>query len=238
VRVFLRAFNRGLLYADPSRGPISDYGLPVGAAAGIGLEYYPGAHVANDAFAHIGVQAEFHHSLFVESNGPNDLMYPTTELAWHAGLTYRVPLDDAGSQIAPELGAGHQRFRVERGGLDNASPAGVPFVDYSYLRAGLSFRANVGDFVLGGHVAYMPSFDLGAIGSELGGGFGHGVGASAVFLYPIDLGFSFMAQLDARVFILDFDSSTTSRSAAGGATDHYIGLNVGVEWDMPSAAQL
>ena len=65
-----------------------------------------------------------------------------------------------------------------------------------------------------------------------------GVGAGVEFLYPIDLGFSFLAQVDARVFVLDFEENGASRSAATGAIDHYVGVNVGIEWDMPSAAQL
>lgn len=238
VRAFVRAFNRGLGYQDASRGPITDYLLPIGTAVGLGLEYYPAAHLVNDELAHLGVQVELHHSFLVESQGPMDISYPTTELAWHVGLRYRILLDDRGSQLAPELGAGQQRFRVERGGLDNASPAGVPYADYSYLRAGLAIRMNVGDFTLGGHAAYLPSFDLGAIGAELGGGFGHGVSAGVDFLYPLDFGFSFLVQVDARVFVLGFEDDPESRSAATGAIDHYVGVNVGIEWDMPSSAEL
>ncbi|MCA9607866.1 MAG: tetratricopeptide repeat-containing protein, partial [Myxococcales bacterium] len=47
-----------------------------------------------------------------------------------------------------------------------------------------------------------------------------------------------LAEAEARVFILDFDSPGTSRSAAAGAIDRYVGVNVGVEWDFPAATQL
>ena len=75
-------------------------------------------------------------------------------------------------------------------------------------------------------------------GAELCGGFAHGVEAGVTFVYPLDLGFSFIAEIDARVFIIDFDSPNTSRSAAAGAIDRYIGLNAGVEWDLPAATNL
>ena len=237
VRALLRGFNRGLTYLGVERGGITNYELPVGPAAGFGLEYYPGAHVTNSALGHIGLQADFHHSFAVESAGPNGVAYPTTEMSWLLGLRFRLPLG-GGSEIGLEVAGGQQSFRVERGGLDNEAPVGVPFADHSFLRAGGSFRANTGDFTIGGRVAYLPTFDMGALGAELGGGFAHGVEAGVTFVYPLDLGFSFIAEIDARVFIIDFDSPNTSRSAAAGAIDRYIGLNAGVEWDLPAATNL
>lgn len=237
VRALVRAFNRGLTLQGVERGAITNYELPVGPAAGFGLEYYPGAHVTNSALGHLGLHVDFHHSFAVESQGPNDIAYPTTEYAWLAGLRFRLPLG-GGSEIGLEVAGGQQTFRVERGGLDNEAPVGVPFVEHSFLRAGGSFRANTGDFSLGGRVAYLPTFDMGMLGSELGGGFGHGIEAGFTFAYPLGLGFSFLAEAEARVFILDFDSPNTSRSAAASAIDRYVGLNLGVEWDFPAATQL
>lgn len=237
VRALVRAFERGLTLQGVERGAITDYELPIGPAAGFGLEYYPGAHVTNSALAHLGLMVDFHHSFAVESQGPNDVAYPTTEYAWLAGLRFRLPLGGR-SEIGLEVAGGQQAFRVERGGLDNEAPVGVPYVEHSFLRAGGSFRIDAGDVVLGGRVAYLPTFDMGALGRELGGGFGHGVEAGFTFLYPLDLGFALLAEAEARVFILDFDSPGTSRSAAAGAIDRYVGVNVGVEWDFPAATQL
>ena len=38
VRALVRAFNRGLTYSGVERGGITNYELPVGPAAGFGLE--------------------------------------------------------------------------------------------------------------------------------------------------------------------------------------------------------
>ena len=235
VRALLRAFNRGLSIVEPTRGDIADYQLAIGPAAGFGFEYYPGAHFTNSELAHVGLQFNFHHSFAVESGGPNGTTYPTNELSWLLGARYRAVLSPD-VVLGAELGAGQQSYHVERGDLSATGPAGVPFVDFSFVRIGGSARVRVGEFTLGGRIAYLPSFDLGGIGTELGGGMGHGVEVGVAFLYPIDLGFSFIAELDARVFVLDFDSPATSRSAAGGAVDHYVGLNVGVEFDLAADA--
>ncbi len=237
VRALLRAFNRGLTFQGIERGGITDYELLVGPAAGFGLEYYPGAHGTNSALAHLGLHADFHHSFAVESQGPNDIAYPTTEYAWLLGLRFRIPLG-GDSQLGLEVAGGQQAFRVERGTLGNEAPVGVPYVEQSFLRAGGSFRADLGDVVLGGRAAYLPTFHMGMLGDELGGGFGHGIEAGFTFAYPFGLGFSFLAEAEARVFLLDFDSPNTSRSAAASAVDRYVGVNVGLEWDLPAATQL
>ncbi|MBX3273674.1 MAG: hypothetical protein KF729_25645 [Sandaracinaceae bacterium] len=237
VRALLRAFHRGLTFSGVERGPITDYILPVGPAAGFGVEYYPGAHVTNSALAHLGVHVDFRHSFAVESQGPNDIAYPTTARAWLAGLRLRLPFG-GGTELGLELAGGQETFRVERGGLDQEAPVGVPFTDYSFLRAGVSFRIHAGDYALGGRVAYLPSFDLGPLGTELGGGLGHGVEAGFVVAIPLGLGFSFLAEAEARVFVLQLEPTSSARSAARGAIDRYVGVNAGVEWDFPAATQL
>lgn len=237
ARAFARALNRGLTYTAIERGPITNYELPIGPAAGFGLEYYPGAHFTNDAIAHLGLQVGFHHSFAVESAGPGGINYPTTEMSWLVGLRYRVPLGGRAS-FGAEVAGGQQVFRVERGSLDNDAPLGVPYTEHSFLRAGLGFRSDLGDVGLGFRAAYLPVFHMGAIADELGGGFGHGVEAGVQLLVPIDFGFSFLAELESRVFLLDFDGDPSSPSAAPMAIDRYIGLNAGVEFDVPAASQM
>lgn len=238
ARVSARAIHRGLSLVDYQRGPISDYLLPVGAAAGFGFDYYPGAHLFNDALAHVGLSFDMQHSLFVESQGANETSYATTALSWQLGLRYRVPLDDEGSDLGPELGAGQQIFRVERGHLGEPAPEGAPNVSYAYLRIGGSGRFFTGDFFLGVRAAYLPVFDVGPIAGQLGGASAHGAELGVSFSYPIDYGFSFLAELDARMYFLSATPNEESESSAGGAIDRFIGLSAGVEWRMPPETEL
>lgn len=238
LRLNAGALDRGFTLRGYERGPISDYLLPVGSMVGLGLDYYPGAHVFNDALAHLGVQFDLHHSIYIESQGANETSYQTTALSWQLGLRYRGTLDDAGSEISPELSGGQQSFVVERGSLERPAPDGAPNVAYTFVRAGGLARAAVGDAWLGIHAAYLLTFDVGRIGRELGGASAHGAELGLSFAYRLGLGFALTVDLHGRLYVVSATPNDTAPSSARGAFDHYAQLDVGVEWRMPAEREI
>jgi len=240
ARAALRTFHRGLDYRDHARGAVTPYVLPLGAGLAIGADYYPAAHFLNDAWAHVGLTWSLTHSLGVESVGPNAVGYPTTAYAWQLGLRVRVPLDEAGGELAFEAGGGEHGFRVERGRLQDPSPEGVPGADYDLLRFAVSGRFMLGDASLGGRVGYLPVLASGAIASPayFGGAEVHGVEVGIELTYRLGLGFEVLAEVDARLFVLSFPQGNDAPASAAGALDRSIGANLGLRWTMPSEQQL
>lgn len=239
ARIAARVFHRGLSYRDYQSGAVANYDLPLGAAALLAVDYYPLAHVLNDAWAHLGVSWSFAHSIGVESIGPNEIGYPTNAYQWQVGLRYRVPLDDAGGEIGFEAGYGEHGFHVERGDLEAPAPEGVPFVDYDVVRLGVAGRFTFGEAAFGGRLAYLPAIETGEIASDeyFGGAEAHGFEAGVDFTYHLGLGFELLAEIDLRLFALSFPASGGS-AVAGGAFDRYIGANAGLRWRMPARSQL
>ena len=240
ARAALRVFHRGLDYRDYAHGPVTPYVLPLGAGLAIGADYYPAAHFLNDAWAQVGLTWSLTHSLGVESVGPNGVGYPTTAYAWQLGVRVRVPLDEAGGELAFEAGGGEHGFRVERGHLHDPPPEGVPGADYDLLRLAISGRFMIGEASLGARVGYLPVLASGAIASPayFGGAEVHGVEAGIELTYRLGLGFELLAELDARLFVLSFPEATDAPAAASGALDRSIGANLGLRWTMPSERQL
>lgn len=238
ARLGARAMHRGLSLLGYERGTLSDYLLPVGAAAAFSVEAYPGALFFDDALAHLGVRFDLTHSILVESSGANDNAYPTTAADWQLGLRYRAPLDEHGSDIGAELSVGQQGFVVERGHLGEPAPEGAPNVRYTGFRIGGSGRFYTGDVFVGVRAAYLPALDTGPIAAQLGGASAHGAELGASLEWPLELGFSLYAELDARVWVISATPNEASPSSAAGAVDRFIGLNLGAQWRMPSLAQL
>jgi hypothetical protein len=240
ARVAARAFHRGLGYRDYSSGAVANYDLPLGAAALVAVDYYPIAHASNDLWAHFALSWSFVHSLGVESIGANDIHYPTNAYAWNVGLRYRVPLDDAGGEIGFEAGYGEHGFHVERGDLQSPGPQGVPAVDYDLVRLAVTGRFMIDAASIGGRLGYLPAIDTGEIASEafFGGASAHGIEAGLEFTYALGLGFEVLAELDMRLFVLEFADDASGSAKAAGALDRYVGANVGLRWRMPSHSEL
>ncbi|MCC6876367.1 MAG: hypothetical protein IT378_18825 [Sandaracinaceae bacterium] len=236
TRVSIRAFERTLSYLGLERGRVTDYMLPIGFGARFAADYYPGAHLTNDALAHLGVGLDMSHSLFVQSTGANGVSYPTNAYNWMISLRARVPLDASGSEIAFEAGGGETGFRVERGSLAQPGPEGVPATDYDVFRFAASGRFAIGEAALTARAGYLPALGTGRMGTRdfFPGASAHGVEAAIGLRYALGLGFEFHAEAELRLFVLLFGNPPTADNVASGAIDQSIAVDAGLAWRMPA----
>jgi hypothetical protein len=238
ARASIGAFHRALTYGGYQAGGVANYDLPLGAMASIGVDYYPGAHVLNDALAHLALSWSFSHSIGVESTSAEGISYPSNAYAWLVGLRYRIPIDS--SEIGLEVGGGEHGFHVERGALSDPEPSGVPPVDYDLLRFAVTGRFGFGDAAIGGRLAYLPVLGSGMLASAryFGGVETHGLEAAIDFTYAVGLGFEIFAEIEARLFVLDFAENAGGAAIASSAIDRYVAGRIGALWRMPAHAQM
>ncbi len=240
ARVAFRLFDRDLSYLGYQAGPVTPYSLPIGPAVAVAVDYYPAAHVVNDAWAHLGIAWSVVQSFAVQSAGPNAVTYPTNAYAWQLGARYRVPVDGAGGEVAFEAGGGQQGFAVQRGALQSPAPEGVPVTRYDYLRVAASARFTIDDAAIGGRIGYLPVLSVGELASAryFGNAEAHGFEAGVDFTYRLGLGFELLAEVDARLFVLSFAPSDTAAALAQGAVDRTLGASLGLRWTMPAESAL
>jgi len=209
------------------------HGYTLGFAPSVGalLAWYPAAHVTGGWASNVGVAASIEYTPGLNSDGPMNARYPTSESDYWAGARGRLIFGAGAVQGSLTLGGGQQTFifhgsaTADRNNLGN-----LPDVKYTYARAGLDVRVT-----LPAHFALM-----------LGGGYRYVLGAGdqnfliqAMGYFPSSkflafdatagVGYKFLSMLEARAgFDLRRYQMTAGANTfmASGATDQYLGLSL------------
>jgi hypothetical protein len=233
VAFVLRMFSRSFSYNESKRGGQQGYqapeekfnGMPIVPMPGLAIEYFPTAMV--------GAFGSYNRAI-VGSKDSEGSVYKTSAYSWLVGAKGRVPLSSL--EIEPSIAYGSHVFKVNNF-VDDPTRIQVAGVDYRHVRIGSDVRLPFGDgasFVAGAHYLYI--MDAGDIlkkdkffsGNALGGE------GSAGVVFPL----SFYKGLEARVgadfrqVVFKFSPETEDARIAGGATDRYIGLNLGLGYNL------
>jgi len=227
----LRGVNRGMRYLDDRTG-LRPYDMPLAPEIALGGEWYPAAHFTNGVLAHVGLAGDFTQSLFLTSQGPNGVSYPTSDTRWSAGLRIRLPIDESRITLSAEYG--HHAFSVEAAHPRDGSPD-IASVDYENARFGAGTRVALGDLRLHFDAAYLYILDTGEIGQAhyFPRTTAHGIDAAVGFSYPLGSGFEVRGWIDGRLSLLDFHADEGDPVVAAGAMDRYIGATAALAWRMP-----
>jgi hypothetical protein len=233
VAFVLRMFSRSFSYSDSKRGGQQGYqapeekfiGMPIVPMPGLAIEYFPTAMV--------GAFGSYNRAI-VGSKDSEGSVYKTSAYSWLVGAKGRIPVSSL--EIEPSVAYGSHVFKVSNF-VDDPTRIQVAGVDYRHVRIGSDVRMPIGSgasLVAGGH--YLYSMDAGDIlnkekffdGNALGGE------GSAGVVFPL----SFYKGLEARVgadfrqVVFKFTPTTADARIAGGATDRYIGLNLGLGYNL------
>jgi hypothetical protein len=232
VAFVLRMFSRNFAYNESIKGGQQGYqapekrfnNLPLVPAPGLALEYFP-ARIA-------GVYANFNYGI-AGSKDMGGSVYKTSVYSWMIGGKGRIALGSM--DLEPSVGYGSHVFKVDdfATGANGIQVAGV---DYKHVRAGggVSLPVSFGRFLAGGH--YLHILSAGDILSDKyfqGNAVGGEVFAGAIIPLSFMKNLDFRAGLDFRRIAFAFTpGGPMADRLAGGAIDQYIGLNLGVGYQL------
>jgi len=162
-------------------------------------------------------------------------VFKTNAFSWLVGAKTRFA---AGSfQIEPAIAYGSHVFKIEADDEEQADEVQVAPVDYRHVRVGGGVRLPLSGgaaFTAGGH--YLHILSAGEILDEEKYFDGAAVGGEAFAAYSTPLGFAkgfdLRLGLDLRRIVFAFSPAVEDARIAGGAIDQYIGLNIGVGYNM------
>ena len=265
LMVAMRGINRNFDYTDvqpnggqrdPNASPkraLVPYNLDFGPAVIASTRLYPVAFFRDDAWAHIGIMADFELGIATTTtvttqnptSAPPELK--TTIEAWSAGLRGRLPLDPVELGFFAQYGSHSFILRGDEGGA-GLQPL-VPDVKYTFIRTGIDGRARFSKFMIGAHAA--PRFLTSLHQIDLAGVWFPGASGGG-FDWGVEFGWSFLpflgvvAGFDMIRYGFDFNDMPTGTvsgqppqnatpadplaapMAAGGATDTYLTGRLGV----------
>ena len=233
VAFVLRMFSRNFRYNESKRGLQQGYqapeqkfnGMPLVPMPGLAIEYFP--------VSYAGGFASYNHAI-VGSKDSENSVYKTTAFSWLIGAKGRLPVSSL--QIEPSVAYGSHVFKITNFDTEPDRIRVAP-VDYRHARIGSDVRLPFGSgssFVAGAHYLYILNAgdilnkDKYFSGAAVGGEASAGIVMPLAFMKGLDL----RVGADFRQVTFDFSTAPTDERIAGGATDRYIGLNLGVGYNL------
>jgi hypothetical protein len=229
----MRMFSRNFKYNQNARGGQQGYqapeqkfnNLPLVPAPGIAVEYFP--------VRYAGGQLSYNRAI-AGSKDTGGSVYKTTAYDW--SLNGKGRFDVVGMQVEPTLGYVAKVFEIQNfaSAMDRIQVAPV---SYRHLRVGAGVRMpfDSGAAISAGG-AYLHTLDAGEIldparyfaGNSLAGE----LYAAMTFPLGFAKGFDLRLGADFRRVAFAFTPNLTAARIAGGAVDQYIGVNVGVGYNL------
>ena len=230
----LSFLSRSLRYNDAVR-ELSDHRIDPNPSAHVQARFYPGAFGGSGFVANIGLDFRFSYLLFASSQR-GELEFDTTATDLRLGAHVRLPIGD--HDLGFGAGFGNQEMGFEP--ADDGSVAGVPQYAYKFAYGLMDLRLVFGSFAITPRALVAVPFDFGEIASEL--------------WFPNTTGLAFEAGIQAELTLgegvaifggaafrqwgLAFNPEvgdagfTEEQRAAGGATDQYMMLELGVGYAL------
>ncbi|MCB9597426.1 MAG: hypothetical protein H6719_32190 [Sandaracinaceae bacterium] len=217
----LAVTHRALTYTDDIYASLRPYALPAAPFLRFAIEWFPGAHFDAGLFGGFSVVTHGQAGLGIQSIDGQGIAYPTEAWGFGIDVRYRLPVDD----VVFGITAGYTTSTFALRDADELSPRPqVPNVEYHSLRAGGSFRWNVGlGIFLDVGAAYLYPIAAGEILSDAW--FGRGEvggldGAAGVGLRIDDV--ELAGRFELQRFWYDMHSEPGDARVAGGAVDEYL----------------
>jgi hypothetical protein len=220
-------YNRDFKYNQLQGDSPKAYNLPLGPAAAVAADFY--------LLPFLGLTAggDFSFGLTSERDGAK---FATSAMSFFGGAKGRLTFGPLETYLTATVGK--QNFDVAKSAEDGDGDevnSEVETVDYTFARAGVGGRFDIGKFfAVTAGFGYVHVLSLGGITDTFGGATaaatdGHVGGALPLHFVP---GLEARASVYFRQYALDMNSKSGDDVRAGGATDRYVGLNVGLALRM------
>lgn len=239
IGVDFRIVHRKFDYSDDIRGDLRNYRLQLGPGVGIKFQYFPGAHFTSGVGAQFGIDFEWERLFKFDSTRPDGTSFPTESQQFLIGLRWRYPTGRWEPYVV--LGYGSHDFQLGLSGPpapgeDNT--AGIPNVDYRFVRLGGGFRVGIGKkerFIVAAGIAFRGAFSLGDIASNVWfpEAKGNGMDANLMFGFALPAGFEVRIGGEYRRYWFDLNPvppPPEPPAVAGGALDQYFAGTIGIAW--------
>jgi hypothetical protein len=245
IQVGVDGFNRSLTYAQVTTPNLRTYSASLAFAPGAAVELFPLAAVTQGALAGLGIDASYAMVVGLSSRRlvpaegcmpapcPAAVTYPTSSSKLDVAVKFRIRLGDSFG-LAPHVGFRTHSFGIGKGS-DGSTIDGLPSTAYSAIKAGLGLDASLGELlVVFAHFSYLQVLSSGQIisaayfnsGSAMGLEGGAGVGVKLPFLTALQV----RAAFNFTRYGLSFRPVAADIYQATGATDQYMGANVGLRY--------
>lgn len=196
---------------------------------GVGLQYYPGAHVSNAWSSNLGIDADFDYALGLKSNLRGQ-EYKTRAYEYAAGAIYRIPFES----FEPRIRVGYLRQVFE---VDVPAAIDLPRVEYSALRIGIGTAIHVVEWLsFDASYAYLLMFGNGQLDEQRFGDSvdsrGWEAGAGGMLRFKEVYGAR--VAVDYRRYKYDFGTSfNPDVMLPTGGTDGYLRLSLSFVYSLP-----
>jgi hypothetical protein len=229
----MRMFSRNFSYNQNARGGQQGYqapeqkynNLPLVPAPGLAIEYFP--------VPYLGVNGAYNRAI-AGSKDAGGSVYKTTAFDWSINAKGR--LDLLGLQVEPVLGYVAKTFEIENF-ADDPSRIQVAPVAYQHARVGVGVRMPLasGSAISAGG-AYLHTLGAGEILNDVSyfGGKALAGEVYAAMTLPVGFvkGFDLRLGADFRRIAFAFTADLEAPRIAGGAVDQYIGVNLGIGYNL------
>jgi hypothetical protein len=227
----LRAFvgigspYRSLAYREPVTSSLGDYQLSGAAMADINVAFHP-ARLATDSWpAWFGLDARAQVTLSSPTLDRNGNQFKSRYDAFHVGMRARVPLGH--HYVSAFSGYGMNRLAISAQETGVRTP--TPSVDYRSIRSGLGVELALSDsLLLGLDAAWLRLLSVGDIGKWFPRASAGGVEFAMLASYRMTEATFLRATAAYQRTFFDFNSRPGDKNVAGGATDQYLALSLGM----------
>ncbi|MBX3250692.1 MAG: hypothetical protein KF901_26170 [Myxococcales bacterium] len=232
--VYFRLFSRRLRYTDDLYGLLRTYTLPLGPSIRFDGRWYPGAHIGDGFYAHIGFDFAYELAFGIDSRRADGEVFPTSSRAWSVGMRGRVPFGAHEASLG--VGYGLHSFVVEAAGPSQPGREIIPQVPgmtYRFVRLQAEGRfALIGGLRATLRAAYLVMLDTGGVQQDIWfpRASAGGVEAEVIVGYELDVGLEIRLSWDVRRYFFSMNPEVGDPFIAGGALDQYFGYTLGVAY--------
>jgi hypothetical protein len=231
--VGLAGFSRDFVYNDNvSNLPLYDLGL--GPSLVINANWYPAAHFSSGAAANIGLDLRGQIAFGLDSEVKDNASFPTSAGSFGIGVRGRVPLGS--HELAAVVGYGRRTYSIGQVESDDGTGMHpyVPSTAYSFMRLGVEARFALTErFGVGLSLAYLPTFSTGTeewFANATASGIEGEVKVGYSLSKSLEVNAAFALQRFGLAFNPTLEDAAAGKPIAGGATDQYLSLALGMGW--------
>lgn len=250
----MRVYSRSFEYTDlagvrdpTSRRTLRPYTLDFAPALDFAGIVYPGAFFTDGIASNFGLMGSVVLGIATSTDFEQQLAGTTNKLvtqlktssqAWDVGVRGRIPIGPA--EIALFATYGSQSFILhgDEGGTTSLPPL-VPDVKYMFVRLGAEARVRIAKVLIGGRIApriltSVKNIDLERVWFP--GAKGHGLDFGLMLGYGVLPFMDIVLEAAFTGYGFDFngipDDPVLAPVVAGGATDRYNSLSLGVKFTL------
>jgi len=227
----LRAFvgvgspYRSLAYNEPVTSSLGDYQLSGAAMADINVAFHPARLLTDGWPAWFGLDARAQITLSSPTLDRDGNQFKSRYDAFHLGARMRVPLGS--HYVSAFSGYGMNRLAISAQKEGVSSP--TPNVDYRSIRSGLGMELALSDsLMLGLDAAWLRLLSVGEIGKWFPRASAGGVELALIGTYRTTEASFIRASAAYQRTFFDFNSRAGDKNVAGGATDQYLAVSLGM----------